>query len=458
MYKKRGIVWFRQDLRLHDNEALTEALDYTDEVVPVYVFDERLFKGHTSRYGFRKIGHHRAQFIIESVDALRKALREKGSDLVIRVGKPEEEVYELAKLVKPNWVFCNRERTRDEMAVQDELEQRLWTIGQEMRYSRGKLLYYTADLPFPITHTPDTFAQFRKETERYVPIRKPLPTPEKMPDITLRLAPGDLPALEDFGHEATASASSWGVHFEGGESAGLKRLKAYIWAEEGGLPNYRTTSDALTGWADTSKLSPWLAQGCVSPKMVYHELQKYKEARLRGHRSAQALFQSLLRRDFFRLIAKKYGDAIFEAGGTGVIQQERIWSEDTDKLHQWINGKTGMPFIDANMQELAQTGYLSNRGRQNVASYLIYDLGLNWQMGAEYFEFILIDYDIASNWCNWHFAAGVGSDPREQQELNVPAQAQRYDGQGEYVRRWLPPSAFNDKKDAPGTAQASSPS
>ncbi|MDX1666661.1 MAG: deoxyribodipyrimidine photo-lyase, partial [Saprospiraceae bacterium] len=142
MYKNRAIVWFRQDLRLHDNEALTEALKQADEVIPIYVFDERLFNGETS-YGFRKTGKYRAQFIIESVEDLRRSLRELKSDLIVRVGKPEEEIFELARQAKSRWVFCNRERTREEVEVQDALEKNLWTIGQEMRYSRGKMLYYT---------------------------------------------------------------------------------------------------------------------------------------------------------------------------------------------------------------------------------------------------------------------------------------------------------------------------
>ncbi|NBC06295.1 MAG: cryptochrome DASH, partial [Bacteroidetes bacterium] len=165
MYTKRGIMWFRQDLRLHDNEALTEALQYTDEVIPVYVFDERFFKGETTDFGFPKTGKYRAQFIIESIIDLRDSLRRMGSDLIVRIGKPEEEVFEIARKAKSSWVFCNRERTPDEVYVQDSLERNLWSVGQEIRYSRGKMLYYTADLPFPITHTPDTFSQFKKEVE-----------------------------------------------------------------------------------------------------------------------------------------------------------------------------------------------------------------------------------------------------------------------------------------------------
>ena len=136
---KRVIVWFRQDLRLHDNEALVEALGVADEVIPVYVFDVRLFRGK-SIFGFDRIGIARAQFILESVVDLRERLRARGSDLVIRVGISEDEIFDIAAKYKTNWVFCNRERTRDEIGVQDALERKLWSVGQEVRFSRGKML------------------------------------------------------------------------------------------------------------------------------------------------------------------------------------------------------------------------------------------------------------------------------------------------------------------------------
>ena len=185
---RRAIVWFRQDLRLHDNEALLDALKSADEVIPVYVFDPRIFKGKT-KYGFPKTGSFRAKFILESVIDLRASLQAIGSDLWVRIGKPEEVIFELARSVKSSWVFCNRERTQEEVLVQDALEKNLWTIGQEIWYSRGKMLLYTADLPFPVPHTPDVFTQFRKEVEKIVPVRDPLPAPDRLPPLSTRLWP-----------------------------------------------------------------------------------------------------------------------------------------------------------------------------------------------------------------------------------------------------------------------------
>jgi len=145
--KHRGIIWFRQDLRLHDNEALRDASLVVEEIIPVYVFDERLFNT-TTKFGFKKTDVFRAVFILDAIRDLRNNLRSRGSDLIIRYGKPEEILLELASQLKSSYIFCNRERTQEELDVQDALENNLWTIGQEVRYSRGKMLYYTADLPF----------------------------------------------------------------------------------------------------------------------------------------------------------------------------------------------------------------------------------------------------------------------------------------------------------------------
>jgi deoxyribodipyrimidine photo-lyase len=435
MYTKRGVMWFRQDLRLHDNEALTEALRSTDEVIPVYVFDDRFFKGETTNFGFPKTGKFRTQFIIESVMDLRDSLRRLGSDLIVRIGKPEEEVFEVARKAKSNWVFCNRERTPDEVYVQDALEQRLWSVGQEIRYSRGKMLYYTADLPFPITHTPDTFAQFKKEVERYVPVRDPLPAPEKMASITVRLEPGDVPTATDFGHEDVEQDERAVINHKGGESEGRQRLQEYIWQTDR-LQHYCEERDQLIGEGYSTKFSAWLSQGCLSPKLVYQHLKAYEEQH-RIKKSFQGVFYALMWRDFHRFMAKKHHDLVFQKGGITDNADPR-WRNDENLLQKWIEGKTGVPFIDANMRELKLTGYISNRGRQNVASFLVHDLQVNWQMGAEYFESILIDYDPASNWGNWNSLAGVGSDPREEKHLTVSSQSMRYDPQGEYIRRWVP--------------------
>lgn len=431
--KRRAIVWFRQDLRLHDNEALTDALAQAFEVIPVYVFDTRTFKGSTE-YGFPKTGIYRANFILEAVKDLQRTLRKLGSDLIIRIGKPEEEIFSIAQQVRSNWVFCNRERTPDEVYVQDQLERKLWSIGQELRYSRGKMLYHTGDLPFPIQHTPDTFSQFKKEVERYVQIRKPLPAPERTFNIiTTEIDPGIMPGLKDLGHESFQLDRRSSNYFKGGEREGLKRLEDYF-SDVDAVRSYTDTKDEIGGSNFSTSLSPYLAQGCISPKQVFAAIQTFKE-RYGNHKSLEDLFHQLMYRDFLRFMVKKYGAVVFDKGGLRELPLDKL-SDDTRRFEKWINAETGEPLIDAGMNEFRQTGYISNRIRQNLASYLVHHLEVNWQWGASYFESLLIDYDVCSNWMNWNTIAGLTHDPKDETILNPEAQATRYDPRSEYIEKW----------------------
>ncbi len=425
---KKAILWFRQDLRLHDNEALTEAVGSAEKVYPVYVFDNRWFNNQT-KFGFPKTGIYRTQFILDSVRDLRNSLRENGSDLIIRFGKPEEELFELAKTLKSSWIFCNRERTDEEVKVQDALEKNLCSIGQEVRFYRGKMLYYTQDLPFPVTHTPDTFSTFRKEVEKFVPVRSILPFhKEDLNPIEDYIDLGEMPTILQLGFDHEIE-----TRFKGGERAGLDRLAYYLW-ESNQIKTYKKTRNGLLGDDYSSKFSPYLAQGCLSPKKIYAEVKRY-EAQHGANDSTYWMIFELMWRDFFRLMGKKHGNQIFQIGG---FQGKTLNYDHDDQLFSsWASGKTGVSFVDANMRELNQTGFMSNRGRQNVASYLINDLNLNWIRGAEYFESLLIDYDPCSNYGNWNYLAGVGSDPRADRYFNIESQAKRYDPDGNFVKHWL---------------------
>ena len=432
--KRSAIVWFRNDLRLHDNEALVNALRMADEVIPVYVFDDRLMKGKT-RFGFPKTGPFRARFILESIADLRHNLRQTGSDLLIRIGQPEIILAELARQYRCSWVICNRERTEEEVLVQDALEKNLWGSGVELLYTRGKMLYHTQDLPVPVQHTPDVFTQFRKENESVTPIRPPLPTPVSMPRLPHDALPGSMPSLQDFDIPEPLHHPDAALDFKGGETEGLRRLRHYLW-ESNAIANYKNTRNGLIGSDYSSKFSPWLSTGCLSPKMVYAEIRRYEHERMKNE-STYWLFFELLWRDFFRLMGKKHGNCIFQKGGPQKKNLKNL-RNNTELFTAWKEGRTGVPFIDANMRELAATGWMSNRGRQNVASFLVRDLKVNWQMGAEYFESMLLDYDPCSNWGNWNYVAGVGSDPREDRYFNILTQARNYDPEGEYVRLWCP--------------------
>lgn len=429
-----AIVWFRNDLRLEDNEALVQAAANAELVVPVYVFDERVFLGRTS-VGLRKTNIYRTQFIVESVADLRNNLREKGSELIVRVGKPEIVIQELALQYKASWVFCNRERTYEEVKVQDALERNIWEAGAEVFYTRGKMLYYTADLPFPILHTPDTFSSFRKEVERLVAIRKPLPPPTltgtKHPEMS---NPGEIPTLVDLGFEQDENQDLKESKFKGGETAALQQLQHFIWDSDA-LRTYKDTRNQFLSWEYSSKLSPWLSLGCLSPKTVYYEVKRYENSVTKNESTYWIIFE-LLWRDYFRLVGKKYENRIFKLTGTN--DRVMTWIEDKELFTLWCEGRTGIPFVDANMRQLLATGFMSNRGRQNVASFLTKDLKINWLWGAEFFESYLLDYDPCSNYGNWAYIAGVGQDLKEDRYFNVITQGQKYDPNGEFIKHWVP--------------------
>lgn len=430
---KRIIVWYRKDLRLHDNEALTCALENSDEVVPVYVFNEEEWMGETL-YGFRKTGAHRAQFLWDSVMALKAQFQAKGIDLVIRVGKPEEEIFELAKAIGASGVYANMERLLDEVAVQNGLERNLWTEGMELSFFRGKMLYYTQDLPFPISHAPDAFSVFRKEVERFVPVREPLPIPGQLAPWTCSVDVGELPPLALFGQDKTFVDQRAEYLFQGGECAALQQLSTYFGAEHY-LDTYNNTRYDLTGPHKAARISPWLASGSLSPKYVYAELKAY-EKRYRSNKSTQTFFQELLWRDYYRLMGKKYGDQIFEEGGI-LGRETKVLDENEEAFETWKKGNTEVPLINALMIQLRQTGFIPQKGRQLVSSYLVNDLSVHWRMGAAYFQHILIDYDICSNWVNWNMVGGVGPDPKDDRLLNIESQAKRYDSKGDYTGRWI---------------------
>lgn len=433
MIKERVIVWFRQDLRLHDNEALCEAIRQAKEIIPIFVLDERQIFGKTS-FGFPKIGLFRLKFLLESLADLRASLNELGSDLIIRVGDTEKILINIADQTKAAAIFCNRERTEEEVKIQDNLEKLLWLEGRELIYYRGKMLYHTADLPFPVTHTPDIFTQFRKEVERIVPIRDPFPTLSKMfLPLSIPIDSGEIPTMDNLGFKDVDNKTLSG--FEGGETAALNRLNEYLWENEGIL-NYKETRNRLLGRNFSSRFSPWLAAGCISPKKIYHEIRKFEKER-KSNESTYWLIFELLWRDFFRLMGKKYKNKIFQLEGPRDLKNTNF-KLDLSIFQKWADGETGVPFIDANMKELNLTGFMSNRGRQVVASFLAKELKINWLLGAEYFESNLIDYDVCSNYGNWNYIAGVGCDPREDRIFNIQTQMSKYDENGSFVKNWLP--------------------
>lgn len=430
----RIIVWFRNDLRVKDQEALHKACSSGADVIPVYCFDPRHFE--MTEIGYPKTGSFRGKFLLESVADLRRNLRKIGGDLVILRGNPEVEIITLAKRVKADAIFFSEEVTAEEQHVDKSLEKAAWSKGIATERFWQSTLYHIEDLPFPVAQVPEVFTQFRKSVEKMASVRPTYPQPNKInfPNESVIPLSGELPDLKSYGLEDPEPERRSVMEFDGGESAGLGRIQSYFW-EGDQLKVYKETRNGLIGADYSSKFSAWLALGCISPRTIHEEVKRYEKERKKNQSTYWLIFE-LIWRDYFRFITKKHGNKVFKI--EGIKNTRDSWRRDSADFQRWCEGQTGVPFVDANMRELNFSGFMSNRGRQNVASFLVNDLGIDWTWGASYFESQLVDYDVCSNWGNWMYVGGVGNDPRENRYFNILRQGKNYDRNGEYVRLWVP--------------------
>jgi deoxyribodipyrimidine photo-lyase len=437
--KKRILLWHRQDLRVADHAPLTQALQEDAEILSLYCFDDRMF-GQTPA-GFPKMGVFRVKFLVESVTDLRQIYRRLGSDLVVRCGHPEEIIPDLVRDLMIDRVYFHTYPTAEEMAIEQALIANLAVPYQSWW---GHTLCLPTDLPFELSELPELFTKFRKLVETNVEkaatkqqpqmvfVRPPLATPQQIPSVNV--VSGKIPTLTELGWTEPAVDQRSVLSFQGGETAGISRLQQYFWQQDL-LKKYKETRNGMVGADYSSKFSPWLAMGCLSARSIYAEVQKYEQERVQNDSTYWLIFE-LLWRDYFAFIAAKHGHKIFRLSGLRGIKIP--WKQDQRRFEMWCQGQTGFPLVDANMRELSATGFMSNRGRQNVASFLTKNLGIDWHWGAEWFESLLIDYDVASNWGNWNYTAGVGNDARGFRFFNIYKQAKDYDPHGEYVKLWLP--------------------
>lgn len=428
---KRGIVWFRNDLRIHDNEALYRAVRECDEVIGLFVFDPQLFEENI--LGERRIGSFRAKFLSENVESLKLALKSKGSDLFISLGKTEDIIQKLIQAHGISDIYFNEECGTEEKQLEEKVELLSLSKGINVHKFWSNTLFHKEDLPFPVKSTPDIFSNFRKALEKESSVREMVPSPDTIKGFQC-LEETQIPSLYQLGYEEIESDSRSSFPFSGGEDKALEHLNKYVWENQ--LPKtYKDTRNGLIGTDYSSKFSPWLAHGSLSPRKIYFEIKKF-ESEVVKNRSTYWIIFELIWRDFFHIQLEKQGSKFFTL--EGLKGEQRYWTEDIEKFNKWKSGNTGIPFIDANMRELNQTGFMSNRGRQNVASFLTKDLNINWLWGAAYFEQMLIDHDVSSNYGNWQYVAGLGLDPREDRYFNVMKQALFYDKNARYMKRWLP--------------------
>ena len=319
----------------------------------------------------------------------------------------------------------------------------LRAAGLQVRTVWQSSLLPPSRMPWPVDQLPGVFTSFRQKVERAgITPAVPRPAPSQLlppPDVPMSVlqAVGAKQGAEAIQQDAPPQGSDARSSFpygtpacDGSEAAALAHLAQYLARK---LPHsYKATRNGLTGLDYSSKFSPWLATGALSPRQVYAELKAF--ARDHGANDGTYwLWFELLWRDYFRLLHLQYGAALYRARGLSKLPPAPHNPRGFDR---WCRGDTGQPLVDAAMRELAATGYLSNRLRQVVASYLIYDLRGDWRAGAAWFESQLVDYDVYSNQANWLYIAGRGTDPRGGRRFNPIKQAQDHDADGSYRRMW----------------------
>ncbi|CAH9098723.1 unnamed protein product [Cuscuta epithymum] len=322
--RRSTIVWFRNDLRVHDNECLNSANNESMSVLPVYCFDPRDYGKSSS--GFDKTGPYRASFVIESVSDLRKNLQARGSNLVVRVGKPETVLVELAKAVGADAVYAHREISHDEVKAEEKIESLMKDEGIDVKFFWGSTLYHVDDLPFKLEEMPTNYGGF-KEKVKSLEVRNTIEALDQLRGMPSRgdVETGEIPTLSDLGLNPSATLNQNGkpsanASLSGGETEAFQRLKKFCAECEAQPPPHEGNNhDSIYGANFSCKISPWLAMGCLSPRSMFDELKKSTSRKLsvasnmkdggNGGTGVNWLMYELMWRDFFRFITKKYSSA-----------------------------------------------------------------------------------------------------------------------------------------------------
>ncbi|WP_078085488.1 DASH family cryptochrome [Microbulbifer mangrovi] len=429
------LIWFLNNLRSHDNEALTRACAESSDspVVALYCFDPQFYV--PDPYGFPRTGKFRAHFLLQSLEDLRQQLANVNIPLLVVHGAPVDTIPPLVAERGITDIYLQQEWTRDERNALQSLRATPALDSVAIHASYDQFLIHPDDLPFAeLSDVPEVFTEFRKTTEETLPVREPLPTPAPRPaaNLTAIRDTTDFPSIEALGLAPPVPDPRSAFPFAGGSTSGHQRIRDYFWHSEN-ITRYKHTRNGLLGTEYSSKLSPWLANGSLSAREVFRQLKAF-ERDVKANEDTYWLLFELLWRDYFKYISLKHGDRIFAL--SGIRNRAYPWHLDREKLKEWIEGRTPYDFVNANMREFAATGWMSNRGRQNVASYWARELQQDWRAGAAWFESQLIDFDVHSNYGNWIYNSGVGNDPRDR-HFNIPLQAEKYDPDGAYRRLWL---------------------
>ncbi|MGZ4168807.1 MAG: cryptochrome/photolyase family protein [Solirubrobacteraceae bacterium] len=409
-----AIVWFRRDLRLHDHPALRAALDSAGRVVPVFCLDDALLFG-------RHASGPRTQFLLECLADLDGALRDRGSRLLVRRGLPQRELPALAEELGAAAIHLSADVGPFARRRQREVKQ---ALGPGVAFHVHPGLFAADRLDVIRTQGDDPYTVFTPFYRNWAaqPRRDVLGAPRRVPAPPRGVAVGVLPALSDLALEQECEDPA-----PGGEQPGRERLRRFLADAVG---EYHEGRDRLAG-GQVSRLSPYLHFGCVSPREV--------EQRLPPGEGAAAYRRQLCWRDFYAHVIGHFpanARSEFQQRYRGTIR----WSRAHGHFEAWCEGRTGYPAVDAAMRQLRREGWMHNRARLLVGSFLTKDLGIDWRWGERWFMRLLIDGDEASNNGNWQWIASVGVDPQPafRRIFNPARQQERFDPGGEYVRGYVP--------------------
>ncbi|MCA0979762.1 DASH family cryptochrome [Exiguobacterium aestuarii] len=403
----KTIIWYQNDLRVDDHLPLEEALRHDDPIEGHYFISPKQLV--ENRYGVIPLGSERLHFLKESLEDVAGSLDALGIPFFVHVGHPLETLDPTDRLLFQRAIGYNERRREEEVMKK-------WK-GEYEAFG-GFTLLEEDDIPFE--KMPFLFTEFRKKVEYDV---RPRELISRKATAATREVTFPFPVQKVEQDPRTA------FPFKGGELAAKRRLNDYLSVP---IRTYKETRNGF-GVDDSTKLSAYLANGSLSPRRVFFELEAHE--RTHGvNESTYWLYFELLWREFFQWVALEQGKKLFRS--QGIRSKRKDWRVEADVIEKWRRGETGVDFVDAFMRELNATGWMSNRGRQIVANYFAKELKQDWRYGAAYFESKLIDYDVASNWGNWAYQAGVGNDSRDRR-FNIDRQQFTYDPDRAFRNKWL---------------------
>lgn len=458
----RAIYWLRNDLRLTCNPLLMQAIAENHALVCVYIHDPRQFA--RTLISIPRMGWHRRRFLSQSLQQLREDLGTLQIELLELWGEPESVLPQLADELQIDAVYFSRECAPEERSVEAYTCAHLDPTRIKVTSAWTGFLINPEQLPFAVGETPDIFSEYRRQVEK-LGLKNLVSQIAEYPDSSLKKV-DQHQTLQMTAYRAVQktlpslfSEDSWAEIFPeendlldglgaasgprdkmkvlcGGERHGKARVEDYIFKTHS-IKNYFETRNGLLGLYDSTLFSAWLANGSLSPVWIFSRVKAFEQQH-GSSKNTEWVIVELLWRDFFRLMLLKYDVKFFLPQGIHGKPSPRSRDEGEIMTHlsHVLTASTSQRFINANMRELVQTGFMSNRGRQNVASFMIHDLKIPWTYGAWCFESLLIDYDPASNWGNWAYLAGVGNDPRGSRVFNIERQQDMYDPDGHYVAAW----------------------